>query len=259
LGISPQAAKARRSVAAGIAFALAELTRTVFLPFVVMTILAHLVWARVLPQRRQAVAGVVLLALGFGLPIAAYQVANWRHGFAWVYDRKGEVMLLGVERRHAEPPFDAGEPVTLEDALPGPLPDDWPSRNEGQRERYFVGLALREAMSHPGSFLLQSEDRLASFWFGAFGCEADALIPLCPSWWLTALAVVGLFVLRKNRGRAFWWSLFLVINFSLIAVFLNPKPIYREMVTPWLLTLAAVGVVGALQWILRYKLRDIPD
>jgi hypothetical protein len=241
LGMGPR--RAGQRAVAGMALAVAELTRTVLLPFVLL-LLAFEAWRlREAGERRRRAAAWVALAAGFFAPIAGYQLLNLEHGLAWVYDHKGEVMLLAAIHRHAEPPY-GHEPISAAGYFAARKPAGWVTMTDAERERFTVGLALREHFKAPGRFLNRSVDRLREFWLEDFSREPAPQRWLGPSAWLSLLALVGFFALRRPRPFAFAVSAFLAIDFSMIAIFLNPKPVYREMVTPWLLTLAAIGAVS---------------
>lgn len=225
---------------AGLAFACAELTRTVLLVFAVLLTVDFLRRIPTAEHRKRFVLATVALAVGFAAPIGIYHLAKREHGLTWVYDRKGLVLLYSTWEGGME-----DTELSIKRYIQQVRPDNWEQMTDSQREHFVMGLAWRELMRHPAASAGRASQKVFRFWIGRYGYWKTSW--LSPSLLLSLLALVGLLSLRRKNRAGFRWSLFLVLNFTLIAAVTHEKALFREVITPWYLALAAVGVVAVVR------------
>ncbi|MCZ7584006.1 MAG: hypothetical protein M5R36_12070 [Deltaproteobacteria bacterium] len=66
-------------------------------------------------------------------------------------------------------------------------------------------------------------------------------------------ALLGLAFLFGRRKMLFLFSIFLFVDFSLMAALIFEKNRFREVITPWHLPLVVMGFAAPLQWIVRQR------
>ncbi|MCZ7583117.1 MAG: hypothetical protein M5R36_07155 [Deltaproteobacteria bacterium] len=247
-GLSPA-----RAFLAGACVAAAELTRTVLMPFGLSAALALLLLQKTQRGRKCARnAGIFLLGLLVPTTAYAYVMAPVGSGMMW--DGMGQMLLSAALDEGGRTPD--GSSVEYVERH---KPPDWDRMSSVEQDRAVMGMAWNVLRANKGSSAVLAARKVWRFWFSKdYGFSWDVPIAwIKPSPVLSIFAVVGLAVLMVKRSPAFWWSVLLTMNFSLMAIVVEEKSKFRESMTPWYLVLAAIGMVHvAARVIRRTEARD---
>lgn len=239
------------AAAAGLSFGLAELTRPVLTIFLAFLIGEWVLQLRNPAKRRRTAAALAAFIICLSTPLLIYQVIQNKHGFSYVYDHKGFVMLMAA--------LDEGESTprgVAQSFLGEHKPDDWESLTDAERDHFVTRLTWQVVQEHPWRTIKNVGMRIMSYWFGKFGENRWNIERLRLSSWLiepnaglTLLALIGIIFIFSANPPIFRYSLYFLVNFSAMAAAIHTRPIFREVMTPWLLVMVGIGTAGIGRWL----------
>jgi len=230
---------------AGLCFGLAELTRPVLTLFLALLLGEWALQLRNPAKRRRVAASLTALVICFSTPLLIYQMMQKKHGFSYIYDRKGFMMLMAVLDEGETAPHGIGWSYLDEHK-----PENWDSLTDAARNRFVLKLTWQVVQEHPRRTIKNIGKRIFTFWFGRFGersikVESAGLSPwlIEPHALLTLLVLLGVVFSFSGNPPIFRYSLYFFLNFSAMAAVIHTRQIFREVVTPWFLALAGIGLI----------------
>lgn len=226
----------------GLLWGVAGLTNTSLLAFLPASGLY--VWYRRSRLGRRSLAGVVLASAVFIACIAPWLIRNHRTFGRWIFIRSN----FGAELRIGNGPHADG---TWQEYL-------HPTQNVYEMGRFrqlgelaYVDVRKREAIAwirqNPREFLFLSFKRFVYYWAGIPKLSVFPPPEVKNSLFLASslLAVLGLFLMLRQRRPGAWLFLWLILLYPAIYYIVFPHPRYRHPIEPQLAILIVYAVSQA--------------